>query len=136
VAIRTKRWNDPRGDDDGFRLLVCRYRPRGVSKARETWDEWWPELGPSRELHAAYWGKGGARALGWPEYRRRYLEEMEQQGLRLRALAARDAAGETITLLCSSACLDPACCHRTVLADLVTSLRARRRAPRPGATSR
>ena len=33
---------------DGFRLLICRIRPRGVSKQKETWSAWWPDLGPSR----------------------------------------------------------------------------------------
>jgi len=36
--VRTKRWNDPREPDDGFRLLVCRYRPRGLLKGDETCD--------------------------------------------------------------------------------------------------
>src|SRR3954462_5034985 len=85
MPIKTKRWNDPAEPDDGFRLLVTRYRPRGVSKAAETWDEWWPELGPSRALHAAYWGKTG-KPLTFEAYVPRYLEEMQQQTFRIRAL--------------------------------------------------
>jgi uncharacterized protein YeaO (DUF488 family) len=118
VPVRTKRWNDPPESDDGFRVLVCRFRPRGVKKADESWEEWWPELGPSRALHAAYWGKTGPR-LSFERYRPRYLEEMGAQTFRIRALADRAAAGETITLLCSSACTDPAQCHRTLLAGLI-----------------
>jgi uncharacterized protein YeaO (DUF488 family) len=134
MPIRTRRWNDPREPGDGFRLLVCRYRPRGVPRAGETWDEWWPELGPSRALHAARYGKapGGpgtpgasGERLPFPEYRRRFLEEMAGQRFRLRALAQRHAAGETVTLLCSSACTDPAACHRGILAQLVTTLAER-----------
>src|SRR4051812_30243654 len=41
-TIKTKRWDDPKVPDDGHRLLVCRYRPRGVAKADETWDAWDP----------------------------------------------------------------------------------------------
>jgi uncharacterized protein YeaO (DUF488 family) len=129
VPVRTKRWNDQAEPDDGFRLLVTRYRPRGVSKAAETWDEWWPELGPSRALHAAYWGKTG-KPITFEKYVPRYLEEMQRQTFRIRALADRAAAGETITLLCSSACTDPARCHRTLLARLigeVTTHRGKRR---------
>ena len=37
-----------------------------------------------------------------------------------RATGVRLAGGETLTLLCSSACVDPARCHRTLLARLVT----------------
>jgi uncharacterized protein YeaO (DUF488 family) len=32
MPIKTKRWDDPIDSDDGYRLLVCRYRPRGVSR--------------------------------------------------------------------------------------------------------
>jgi uncharacterized protein YeaO (DUF488 family) len=124
MSIRTKRWNDPPDPDDGFRLLVCRYRPRGVSKQRETWDEWWPDLGPSRALHAAYWGKTG-EPLGWEAYRLGYLEDIERQRFRLRALAGRHQSGETITLLCSSACGDETRCHRTILADLIGTMALR-----------
>jgi uncharacterized protein YeaO (DUF488 family) len=129
MALKTKRWNDPREPDDGYRLLVCRYRPRGVARADETWDAWWPQLGPSKELHAQYWGKRG-EPLSFDEYVPRYLDEMKSQGEWLKALALRLAAGETITLLCSSACTDPARCHRTVLAELITSKLPARPRPR------
>src|SRR5438552_18880444 len=116
--IKTKRWNDPAEPDDGFRLLVCRYRPRGLPKADETWDAWWSALGPSRALHADYYGKHGP-PLAWDEYRRRYLDEMKTQADKIDELARRVAAGETITLVCSSACVDPVHCHRTLLKGLI-----------------
>jgi uncharacterized protein YeaO (DUF488 family) len=120
VPVRTKRWNDPADKDDGLRLLICRIRPRGVSKAKETWDEWWPDVGPSRELLAAFKGKT-APPLAWDAYETRYLDEMRGAAAlwRIRALAGRVAAGETVTLLCSSACTDPKRCHRTILARLI-----------------
>lgn len=120
MPVRTKRWNDPPEPEDGFRLLVCRIRPRGVPRARETWDAWWPDLGPSRALLDAFHGKVQA-PIGWDDYRPRYLEEMQgaAQVWRIRDLARRTAAGETITLLCSSACTDPSRCHRTLLARLI-----------------
>jgi uncharacterized protein YeaO (DUF488 family) len=126
VTVKTKRWNDPRAPDDGFRVLIARFRPRGVTKARETWDAWWPELGPSRGLHAAVYGKSGP-PLPFHEYRPRYFDEMRGQVLRIRALADRAAAGEVITLLCSSACTDPAVCHRTLLKNLIDAAGARTR---------
>jgi uncharacterized protein YeaO (DUF488 family) len=116
--IKTKRWNDPAEPDDGFRLLICRYRPRGVRKTDETWEAWWKELGPSRELHADYYGKHGP-PISLDEYVRRYLSEMKGQAERIRDLAERVKRGETITLLCSSACIDPARCHRTLLEGLI-----------------
>ncbi len=116
--IRTKRWNDPAEPADGFRLLVCRYRPRGVRKADETWDEWCSALGPSRALHADIYGKHGP-PLTWPQFRRRYLGEMKEQSERIADLARRVVAGETLTLLCSSACHDAEHCHRTLLKGLI-----------------
>jgi len=149
MPVQTRRWNDPARPDDGLRVLVCRYRPRGVSKDDETWEAWMPDLGPSKELHAAYYQKDPGRVLqiprgrepagqarrlsrdrgkrgeplSWPEYQRRYLAEMMEPSGRgaamLGALAARVAAGETVTLLCSSACTDPERCHRSLLAGLI-----------------
>ena len=120
MPIRTKRWNDPADADDGLRLLICRIRPRGVAKARETWTDWWPDLGPSRGLLDDYHGKHGP-AVTWDEYVTRYLQEMHgaTQLWRIRDLARRSAAGEVITLLCSSACTDPERCHRSLLARLI-----------------
>lgn len=116
--VHTKRWNDPASPSDGHRILVCRYRPRGVRKDAETWEEWIPDLGPSRELHADYWGKHG-EPIPWSTFRRRYLAEMKSQ----RDAIARVAALGTVTLLCSSACADPDRCHRTLLRDLVLASR-------------
>jgi uncharacterized protein YeaO (DUF488 family) len=118
MPITTRRWNDPPVRGEGVRVLVCRYRPRGVRKEDETWDEWQPELGPSRELHAAFYGKSGP-PIGWDEYVKRYLTEMREREGRVEALALRAAAGERIALLCSSACTDAKRCHRTFLARLV-----------------
>jgi uncharacterized protein YeaO (DUF488 family) len=117
--IRTRRWNDPADADDGTRILICRYRPRGVRKEDETWDEWHPNLGPSKELHAAFWGKTGA-PITWSVYRASYLKEMRGQREAIRALADRVARGEQITLLCSSACVRESRCHRSLLKELLS----------------
>jgi uncharacterized protein YeaO (DUF488 family) len=131
-VIKTKRWNDPKEGDDGSRLLVCRYRPRGVRREDETWDSWLPQLGPSKELHAAVYGKHGS-PISWDEYAARYLEEMKSQTFWIKALHDRAKRGETLTLLCSSACEDPERCHRTLLRDLIQRV-VDRPAPHPVAT--
>ena len=118
MPIKTKRWDNDKEADDGFRLLICRYRPRALKKELETWDKWDKELGPSKDLHADFYGKHG-EPIDWKEYRRRYLKEMKDQKERIADLARRVAAGETITLLCSSACVDAERCHRTLLKKLI-----------------
>ena len=95
--------------------LICRYRPRGVSRAEEPWDAWCPELGPSKELHAAVYGKGGAEPIDFAEYERRFRSEMASRAFFLDGFAARVRRGETITLLCSSACTDASRCHRSIV---------------------
>jgi len=116
--IKTKRWNDPREADDGFRLLICRYRPRALPKKKETWDLWWAHLGPSKQLHADFYGKHG-EPINFEEYCRRYLEEMKEQQESIDVLAEKVAGGKTLTLLCSSACTDATHCHRTLLKQLI-----------------
>jgi uncharacterized protein YeaO (DUF488 family) len=119
-VIKTRRWNDPSEADDGLRILVCRYRPRGVAKAEETWDIWEPNLGPSRELHAAVYGKG-VLPIPWEVYRRRYLLEMRDQKAKIEELARKVVEGNTITLLCSSSCERESRCHRSLLRGLIAS---------------
>lgn len=118
--VRTRRWDDPARPGEGTRILVCRFRPRGLARRDETWDEWQRDLGPSEELHAAAYGKGQP-AIDDAAYRERYLAEMAQNPARarLRELRARVAAGERVTLLCSSACTDETRCHRTLLRELL-----------------
>jgi len=118
MPIKTKRWSDPREPDDGWRVLICRYRPRALPKKDETWQTWYADLGPSRKLHADFYGKKGP-PITWEEYRQRYLEEMQDQQEGIAGLAELVAEGKTITLLCSSACEDASRCHRTLLKELI-----------------
>jgi uncharacterized protein YeaO (DUF488 family) len=119
MPLKTRRWCDPAAPDDGLRVLVCRYRPRGLPKADETWDVWYPELGPSKELHAAFYGKDTA-PITLDAYRERYLVEMRESKptSRIAELAER-AKTETVTLLCSKTCIIPPACHRTLLRELI-----------------
>jgi uncharacterized protein YeaO (DUF488 family) len=120
MPLFTKRWDDEPSPTDGLRILICRYRPRALKKEFETWDLWYPELGPSTELHAAAYGKRGLK-IGWEIYRRRFLQEMRNPDAqtRLKELAMRLHHGESLTLLCSSACTRESRCHRSLLAELL-----------------
>ena len=57
--------------------------------------------------------------ISWETYRTRYLREMREQTEKIDELTQRVAAGETITLLCSSSCLREARCHRSILKELI-----------------
>jgi uncharacterized protein YeaO (DUF488 family) len=130
VPVHTKRWNDPAGPDDGFRLLICRYRPRGVPKLGEPWDAWCNALAPSQELHAARYGKTGP-AIDFGAYAARFLGEMATRRYWIESFAERIRAGETLTLLCSSACTDAAQCHRSLVQQLIEEAAAKGGKPAP-----
>ena len=110
--------------DDGTRILISRFRPRGLPKGAETWTEWHRELSPSEPLHAAWYGKLGV-TITFEQYKTRFIEEMQEVSGFIDELARRVKRGETITLLCSSACTDPRHCHRTLVKALVEEAAAR-----------
>jgi uncharacterized protein YeaO (DUF488 family) len=68
-----KRVYDPASPSDGFRVLVDRLWPRGVSHERAALDLWLKEVAPSPELRVWY-GHVNER---YPEFRQRYLAELE-----------------------------------------------------------
>src|SRR2546421_9026055 len=98
ATIFTKRWNDPSEPTDGTRILVTRYRPRGLPKSEETWSEWVKQVAPSEDLVKAFYGKGRTK-IPWAVYRTSYLREMRDAASRqkIAELARRVKDGETIT---------------------------------------
>jgi uncharacterized protein YeaO (DUF488 family) len=86
VSIRLKRAYDPPSPEDGTRVLVERLWPRGLSKERAAVDLWIKEAAPSPELRRWY----GHDPQKWPEFERRYREELRARDAeleRLRTLA-------------------------------------------------
>lgn len=79
-VIRLKRVYEPASDEDGFRVLVDRLWPRGVSKERAALDLWLKDVGPSNALRKWY----GHVPERWPEFQEQYRAE----------LAANEAFGE------------------------------------------
>jgi uncharacterized protein YeaO (DUF488 family) len=114
MPIRTKSVYDPPSREDGTRVLVTHYWPRGVRRDRV--DEYVRTLGPSRELLRGF--RDGD--VTWPEYRRRYLQEMRrpeaQEDISRRARHAREG---TVTFMC--VCRTDVHCHRRLLRELVES---------------
>ena len=92
--LRLKRAYEPPLPDDGVRVLVDRLWPRGVRKADAAIDRWMKEVAPSTELRRWF----GHDARRWPEFRRRYTEELRQHTALLDEL--RDLARHnTVTLV-------------------------------------
>ena len=50
MNITIKRIYDPKEPGDGYRVLVDRLWPRGISKEKASWDEWLKNIAPSTAL--------------------------------------------------------------------------------------
>ena len=95
--MRLKRAYEPAAASDGYRVLVDRLWPRGVSREDARLDEWARELAPSPELRR-WFGHDPAR---FEEFRRRYTDELAPQEEKLRELRRRAREG-TLTLVYSA----------------------------------
>ena len=71
--ITIKRIYEKPEKDDGFRILVERLWPRGISKERAHIDLWLKEVAPSPELRKWF----NHEDEKWEEFVRRYYMEWE-----------------------------------------------------------
>jgi uncharacterized protein YeaO (DUF488 family) len=96
MAVSVKRVYVEPGPEDGTRVLVDRYWPRGLSKGAARVDIWMKELAPSAELIKWF----GHKPERWEEFTRRYQEELKGDDRRpkLDELRRRAKAGK-VTLL-------------------------------------
>ena len=97
MDLRLTRAYEPAGPSDGYRVLIDRLWPRGVSRERAKLDEWERELSPSTELRRWF----GHQPSRFEEFRRRYIEELRGQRSRLTELRRRARNG-TLTLVYSA----------------------------------
>jgi uncharacterized protein YeaO (DUF488 family) len=97
MDVRLKRAYEPASPTDGYRVLIDRLWPRGVSREHAKLDGWEKELAPSVTLRQ-WFGHDPGR---FEEFRRRYIEELRSQRPRLTALRRR-ARDDTLTLVYSA----------------------------------
>lgn len=95
--INLKRVYEGARPSDGFRVLVDRLWPRGISKEEAHIDEWLRDIAPSTELRKWF----GHDPEKWPEFQRRYKDELKSNKQSLEKLLA-DTAGKDITLVYAS----------------------------------
>jgi uncharacterized protein YeaO (DUF488 family) len=94
MSVRLKRAYEQPASSDGYRVLVDRLWPRGVSREEARLDEWAKELAPSAALRR--WFAHDPRRFG--EFRRRYTAELAAQEEKLGELRRRARNG-TLTLV-------------------------------------
>jgi uncharacterized protein YeaO (DUF488 family) len=109
------------GDEDvGYRILVDRLWPRGLSKQELHLDEWLKELAPSTELRRWF----DHRPERWTEFQKRYRAELQQHQQQLDRIA-KLAVRRRIALLYGAR--DQQHNEAIVLAEVLEARRARKR---------
>jgi uncharacterized protein YeaO (DUF488 family) len=97
MSLAIKRIYEPAGSRDGFRVLVDRLWPRGMSKAKARVDLWLRDIGPSTALRR-WFNHDPAR---WKTFAARYRAELRSKGPLLTPLKQRARRGR-VTLLYSA----------------------------------
>lgn len=92
--IRLRRVYDAPGAGDGFRVLVERLWPRGITKAEAHLDRWEREIAPSTDLRK-WFAHDPAK---WEEFSVRYEKELEGRPDLVRALEQKSRE-TTVTLV-------------------------------------
>jgi uncharacterized protein YeaO (DUF488 family) len=94
MDIRVKRVYEPAERSDGYRILIDRLWPRGISRERAKLDAWERDLAPSAALRTWF----GHEPDRFDEFRDRYIEELRGQRTLISELRRR-ARGGTLTLV-------------------------------------
>jgi Uncharacterized conserved protein len=92
--IQLKRVYEKPARQDGFRILVDRLWPRGLTKERAAVKLWLKEVAPSAELRKRF----GHDPAKWRQFERRYRMELREQKEALELLK-QESRGHTVTLV-------------------------------------
>ncbi|WP_438492627.1 DUF488 domain-containing protein [Paenibacillus sp. IHBB 3054] len=117
IHLRLKRIYEEAKPEDGYRILVDRLWPRGISKQEAAIDEWMKEIAPSPELRK-WFGHEPGRFAGFTSS---YIKELEEDPERGRLAAKIDelVLGHEVTLVYGAK--DPVHNHANVLLEWLIS---------------
>jgi len=96
--IKVKRVYEKPSKDDGFRILIDRLWPRGLTKEKAKIDLWLKEIAPSNELRKWY----NHEPKKWNAFKNKYREELKGKEELLKQIKKLEKEFKTITLLFSS----------------------------------
>lgn len=96
--IKIKRVYGEPEEDDGYRVLVDRLWPRGLSKTKAKIDLWLREIAPSDQLRK--WYKHDTSK--WDEFKKRYYQELKEKKEAVEKLKELEKEKKVVTLLFSS----------------------------------
>jgi uncharacterized protein YeaO (DUF488 family) len=87
MSIKIKRVYAEPEKSDGFRILVDRLWPRGLTKEKAKVDLWLKDVAPSSELRK--WFAHDPKK--WPEFQSRYKDELKSHSEQLHLLKEKSA---------------------------------------------
>lgn len=93
--IKLKRAYEKWENEDGFRILVDRLWPRGISKEKAHIDIWMKEIAPSNELRR--WFSHDVKK--WEEFEKKYKEELEDKKELINQVKDFEKKNKIITLV-------------------------------------
>ena len=93
--IRIKRIYEDSTKADGYRILVDRLWPRGISKERAKTDLWLKEITPSDKLRKWY----SHDPEKWNEFQKKYKIELKDKSDALSKIKKIEKENEVVTLL-------------------------------------
>ncbi len=96
--IKIKRTYEEPSKDDGYRILVDRLWPRGISKDVAKVDLWLKEISPSNELRK--WFLHDPKR--WERFKSKYRDELKEKTELILELKKIEKEKKTITLLYSA----------------------------------
>ncbi|MEO8855072.1 MAG: DUF488 domain-containing protein [Ginsengibacter sp.] len=94
MNLKIKRVYEKPDPKDGFRILVDRLWPRGMTKEKAAVDLWLKEIAPSTELRKWF----GHDPEKWKEFQKKYKEELKNNDQAVSSLKDHLKKG-TVTLL-------------------------------------
>lgn len=96
--IYVRRIYDQPASDEGYKVLVDRLWPRGISKEKAGCNEWMKDVAPSNELRIWY----SHDHSKWEEFKKLYRKELLVKSEALARLKELEKQHGTITFLYSS----------------------------------
>ena len=95
MILNLKRVYLPEDKNDGYRVLVDRLWPRGLSKEKAAVDLWFKDIAPSNELRK--WFNHDHEK--WIEFKQRYHEELKAEPTLVNSFLEEIKKHRTVTLL-------------------------------------
>jgi uncharacterized protein YeaO (DUF488 family) len=96
--IRIKRVYEALEENDGYRILIDRLWPRGISKENAHIDLWIKEIAPTTELRK--WFNHDPEK--WEEFQKLYKKELSEKEEMVNQIRKLEQKHKTVTLLYSA----------------------------------